>query len=161
MSQIRDIQQRIMDIAADYVTASSSEALQVYAREDDCSFASSALPAFVVRRGRALDISSLSATHLVSVTREFFGRLYLKSIAGDTTKITVPAELDDVADEIDLILAHFAQVPRLERDGDAGIVDDARIVQDTGDVQMFAHAGKRYAGAAFRFRVTYRMYLGG
>lgn len=160
---ILEVQQRIIDLCKLIVLPSPLGTTDALNSEDDCTFEASDLPVFIVRRGPGVAHSYPDTSSRVSA-REYFMRLFVLKICDDgSADANKETALALAASCIEPVLDFFTPRPGLTNniDGADGIVNQARILQDSGDSTVFSAQSDTFSGVLFRMQVITRHHAEG
>lgn len=153
MTDILVVQQRIINLCLLIDLPAPLLATKAVANEEDCSFADTALPVFVVVRGPGREFA-ISADMFQS-NREYLLKLYVAEICNPTASNDNEPEAALAASCIVPTLEFFSGRRGLELN-DTGIVAAQTIAQDTPAARRYTHNNKVYSGALFRMQITTR-----
>lgn len=161
MSDIVTVQERIIALCSLITLPTANPNATAVKHESECSVAADSLPVFVVRRGPGLRHTWIDTTMLQS-TREYLLKLYVMQLCDDTKPGCEEEAAEMAANCILPVLKFFGARRGLEIDvDDGGIVENAAIVQDSGDTHRFTVNSRKYSGVLFRMQVVTRHYVGG
>jgi hypothetical protein len=160
-AEIVAVQERIMALCELITLPTDNPNAGAVKHESLCSFADNELPVFVVARGPGIRHQWIDVDMLQS-TREYLLKLYVQSIQDGTKPGTDEAALALAVECILPVLVFFGARRALELAiDDGGIVENAAIVQDSGDSRRFTTNSRKFSGVLFRMQVTTRHIVAG
>lgn len=161
MTGILVVQTRIIDLCKLIDLPAPLLATKAVKNETDCSFTPTDLPVFVIKRGPGIRHSYQDTSSRLTV-REYLLKLFVVELCDTTNADGNETEMALAASCIEPVLDFFT--PRsglsLVIDGEP-LVNQAQIVQDSGDTYRFTRSNGAFAGALFRMQVVTGHHAGG
>lgn len=150
MSQTNDALERLLALCEAITLPSPLGRGKAYETEEECSFSSKDLPAFVVMDAPDETYGRVDNT-TYRATEEFIILVYVSRMHDESYRKNVDA-WNLVKDAREAISDFFFQKPTLAMN-DAGVVDGAQLSR--GRKQTLTHMGNKYHGLSFRLSVGF------
>lgn len=155
MSQTNAALERLLALCEAITLPSPLGHGKAYETEEECSFSSKDLPAFVVMESPDVTFGRVDSD-TYRATEEFIILLYVSRQHDESYRANVGA-WNLVKDSREVISDYFFQKPTLALN-DAGVVDYAQLSR--GRKQTLTHMGNKYHGLTFRLSVAFTRYVG-
>ena len=152
---INSVRDRLMTLCGQIALPAPYATVTVYKDEQECSFKSDDLPAFVVKAGARGNQYEYSDTHVSYITiREFRIGLYVAHLSDESYKRDM--DMVDLCETLtQTVVDYFAALPTLSLDYDEGLVEQARIIDSTAPHTM-ATPGSTTKNRGIQFRMSVR-----
>jgi hypothetical protein len=154
MSQTNDALERLLALCELITLPSPLGHGKAYETEEECSFSTKDLPAFIVMEAPDVTFGRVDNA-LYRITEEFIILVYISKMHDESFRRNVDA-WNTVKDAREAISDFFFKRPTLAMN-DAGIVDYAQLSR--GRKQTLEKNGNKYHGLSFRMNVAFTRYV--